>query len=231
MPPLAARQTFSACPAPYKSTDLLKNFMKRSFFWERIAQRYAKSPVADESAYQQKLDTTRSFMPADAQVFEFGCGTGSTAIALAPYADHIHAIDISANMLAIARDKVANAGLTNLSFEQNTIDDFAGENESMDVILGMSILHLLKNRSTAIDKAYSLLKPGGVLVTSTVCLQDSAPWVKLIAPIARPLGLLLKVFSSADLIASMQSTGFEIAHEWQKEGSQVLFLVARKPLA
>ncbi len=86
--------------------------MQRSFFWESIAQRYAKTPVADEAAYQQKLKTTREFMPTDARVFEFGCGTGSTAIAHGPYAGHIHAIDISANMLDIARSKAAEAGVT-----------------------------------------------------------------------------------------------------------------------
>ena len=39
------------------------------------------------------------------EVLEFGCGTGGTAIIHAPYVKHIRAIDISGNMIAIAKGK------------------------------------------------------------------------------------------------------------------------------
>ena len=62
-------------------------------FWDKIAERYSKQPVADESAYQKKLKVTREHFRPDMEVLEFGCGTGSTAIAHAPYVKHIQAID------------------------------------------------------------------------------------------------------------------------------------------
>ena len=51
-------------------------------FWDRIAERYSKSPVADEAAYQKKLQVTREYFRPDMEVLEIGCGTGSTAIVL-----------------------------------------------------------------------------------------------------------------------------------------------------
>ena len=53
-----------------------------SKFWDRIAARYARKPVADEAAYRRKLAVTRDYLAPDMDVLEFGCGTGSTAIVL-----------------------------------------------------------------------------------------------------------------------------------------------------
>ena len=56
----------------------------RSKFWDRIAVHYSKQPVADELSYQKKLEVTREFLTPQSKVLEFGCGTGSTAIAPCP---------------------------------------------------------------------------------------------------------------------------------------------------
>ena len=74
-------------------------------FWDRIAKRYSKRPVADEAAYQKKLQVTREYILPDMEVLVLGCGTGSTAIAHAPYVKHILAIDISPKMIDIAQGK------------------------------------------------------------------------------------------------------------------------------
>ena len=58
--------------------------MASSFFWNRIANRYSKQPVGDETAYQKKLQITRDYLEPHMEVLELGCGTGSTAIAHAP---------------------------------------------------------------------------------------------------------------------------------------------------
>ena len=74
-------------------------------FWDRIAERYSKRPVADEAAYQKKLQVTREYFQPDMAVLEFGCGTGSTTITHSPYVRHIRAIDISSKMIEIAKGK------------------------------------------------------------------------------------------------------------------------------
>ena len=73
-------------------------------FWDRIADRYSKQPIADQDAYQRKLDVTRTYFRPDMDVLELGCGTGGTAILHAPYVRHVRAVDISARMLEIARE-------------------------------------------------------------------------------------------------------------------------------
>lgn len=74
-------------------------------FWDKIAEKYSKQPIADEAAYQKKLQVTQEYFKPDMEVLELGCGTGSTAIIHAPYVKHIRAIDISSKMIEIAQGK------------------------------------------------------------------------------------------------------------------------------
>ena len=54
-------------------------------FWDKIADKYSKQPIADEASYQKKLNITQDYFKPDMKVLEFGCGTGSTAIIHSPY--------------------------------------------------------------------------------------------------------------------------------------------------
>ena len=143
---------------------------KPSRFWDRIAKRYSKQPVADEAAYQRKLEVTRGYLRPDMDVLEFGCGTGTTALIHAPFVKHITGVDISRNMLDIARAKAEAGNVENVTFRQANIDDLEAPDASYDVIMGHSILHLLQDKEEVIAKVWRMLKPGGVFVSSTVCM-------------------------------------------------------------
>lgn len=201
-----------------------------SKFWDRIADRYARKPVPDEKVYQRKLETTREYFRPDMEVLELGCGTGSTAIAHAPYVKHIRAVDISARMLAIGADRAAAAGVTNVTFEQADVDDFAAPGDSFDVVLALSVLHLLEDKDAAMAKVRTMLKPGGVFVSSTACVGDTMKWFKLVGPVGHFLGLIpmVKVFTRQALLDSLTRTGFTIEHEWQPGKGKAVFVVARK---
>ena len=201
-----------------------------SKFWDRIAKRYAKSPVADEGAYQKKLQVTRTYLKPDMEVLEIGCGTGSTALAHAPYVKHIRATDISANMIEIARGKAAADKVTNVTFEQAGVDDLSASDQAYDAVLGLSILHLLEDRDAAISQVHAMLKPGGVFVSSTACLGETMSFFKYIAPIGNFLGLLplVKVFTKQELLDSLSAAGFEIDHQWQPGKGKAVFIVAKK---
>jgi len=201
-----------------------------SKFWDRIAKRYAKKPVADEAAYQRKLQITRGYFRPDTEVFEFGCGTGSTAIAHSPYVGRIHAIDISSKMIEIARGKADRENVDNVSFEQSTIEQTYFPDQSFDVVLGLSILHLLDDKEEAIAKVHRMLKPGGVFVTSTICIGDTMKFFKIIAPVGKFLGLmpLVKVFTEGELVAGLTDAGFEIDHQWHPGNGKAVFIVAKK---
>ncbi len=199
-------------------------------FWDKIADKYSKQPIADEASYQKKLLLTQEYFKPDWSVLEFGCGTGSTALIHAPFVKHIRAIDISSAMIKIAQDKAEAQNIDNVTFEQLTIEELEVEDCSYDAVLGLSILHLLENKESAIAKVYKMLKPGGIFVTSTACLGDDMKWFKLIAPIGRFLGFfpLVKVFTVKELVTSLTDAGFAIDYQWQPGKNKAVFIVAKK---
>lgn len=214
------------------STDYIPAMTQPSSrFWDKIADRYARQPVKDEAAYQKKLQITQSLLRPDMTLLEFGCGTGTTALKHAPLVDRILAIDISARMLEIAEQKAEAAGADNVAFVRASIDDFTAPDNSFDMVLGLSILHLLADRDLAIAKVHKMLKPGGVFVSSTVCLGNTMSFFKLIGPLGHALGVLplLRVFTTQELVASITKQGFIIEHEWAPGKGTSVFVVARKP--
>jgi len=199
-------------------------------FWDRIAERYSKRPVSDEAAYEKKLQATREFFEQNMEVLELGCGTGSTAIAHAPYVKHILAIDISSRMIEIARGKAASENITNVTFEQSNIEEWSATDRTFDAVLGLSVLHLLADKEDVIARVYKMLRPGGVFVTSTACIGDTMKFFKFIAPVGKFFGLipLVKVFTTKDLVESMTVAGFEIDYQWQPGKGKGVFIVAKK---
>ncbi|MGI9271977.1 MAG: class I SAM-dependent methyltransferase [Woeseiaceae bacterium] len=203
---------------------------KSAKFWDRLAMRYSKRPVADEASYQKKLQITREYLEPNMEVLEFGCGTGSTAITHAPFVKHILAIDISSKMIEIAKGKADTNAIDNVTFRRASIDEFDAPEQGFDAVLGLSILHLVENRDEIIAKAYKMLRPNGIFVTSTACLGDTMKFFKIVAPIGRFFGLMptLKVFTSQQLQDSITNAGFQIEHHWQPGKGQATFIVAQK---
>ncbi|MEM6255992.1 MAG: class I SAM-dependent methyltransferase [Cyanobacteria bacterium P01_D01_bin.156] len=206
-------------------------------FWNKVADGYSRQPIADEAAYQKKLQITREYFQASMRVLEFGCGTGSTAIAHAPYVQHIQAIDFSSNMIEIAQAKAEAQSIQNVTFEPASVDDLSVHDGTYDAVLGLNVLHLLENKEAVIAKVYEMLQPGGVFITSTICLGDTMAWFNLVAPIGKFLGLfpLVKVFTIKDLEKSLTDAGFAIDYQWQAGdykspigNAKSVFIVAKK---
>lgn len=198
-------------------------------FWDKTAPRYAKSPVRDQETYQKKLAITQKYFRPDWSVLEFGCGTGSTAIAHAPHVRHILATDISGRMLEIAETKARDAGVENIHFQQGTLDSLTLAAEDYDAVLGLNILHLLEDVDAAITKVHRLLKPGGIFVSSTALLAEVAFYWRLLIPVMQRLGFAPSVnyLDKPGLMAKLSDAGFSIDYEWQP-GRESVFIVARK---
>jgi ubiquinone/menaquinone biosynthesis C-methylase UbiE len=200
-------------------------------FWNRLAKHYSQQPIADEATYQRKLDVTRGYLKPDMELFEFGCGTGGTAIIHAPFVKHIRAIDFSEAMLSIARQRAEEAGVNNVSFELGAIEDLVVPPAQFDMVLGLSVLHLLEDSDAAIGKVFAMLKPGGLFVSSTTCIAETGRIIRFLAPLGKALTLLphLNIMTKPELLDSLGSAGFVIEQEFQPGKGRAVFAVARKP--
>jgi len=203
---------------------------RETAFWNKLADKYSRRPISDEATYQKKLDITRKYFKPDMDVLEIGCGTGTTAIAHAPFVGHIRATDLSTRMVEIAKDKAKAEGIDNVMFEALSVDALDVPDDSIDVVLAHNILHLLEDKQRTIADVHKMLKPGGVFVTSTACIGDMMLPLRLIIPVGRLLRLfpLVKVFSVAELQESLVNAGFDIDYEWQPKKSAPAFIICRK---
>ena len=198
--------------------------------WDRFAKGYSEKPIADMEAYHRKLALSQTYFRPSMRLVEFGCGTGGTAIAHAPHVAHVTATDVSGKMLEFAHINAAEAGVDNVDFEVASIESFDAPDGSYDAVLMLSLLHLLENPGAALDKARRLLKPGGLLITSTACLRDNMGWFGMIAPVGAAIGLIprIQMLSVEELRGEIADRGFACLEEFQQDDARSYFQIARK---
>ena len=210
-------------------TNSEPNAPKAAKFWNRIAAKYARDPVADEAAYQYKLDRTASFLTPEMTLLEVGCGTGTTALYHAPRVKSVLATDFSSAMIDIAKAKAAKTGATNTTFQVTSIENLPAPDRPYDMIMAHSFLHLVNDIDSVLTKIRSLLAPGGLFVSSTVCIRDMNPILPLVLPIAGRTGLIPMVRSmrGPEVIAKIENAGFEILEHWRPNKKGSIFIIAQ----
>jgi len=201
-------------------------------FWDKKAEGYAKSSISDEESYKRKLIETQKVFTPTMRVLEFGCGTGATAVHHAPHVQHIDAIDIAKNMIEIGRRRARESNIENITFTRGTLTEFNADDDSVDAVLGLNVLHLLPDRQSVINEVARILKPGGAFVSSTGCLGSSyLRFIKLIVPLGKMLGLMPDVFvlTESQLASEMTNAGFTIETQWHHGVDDInVFMIARK---
>lgn len=182
-------------------------------FWDKISRKYAKDAIADLGGYERTLDRTRALLkPAD-QVLELGCGTGSTALRLAGDVRRYLATDLSAGMIAIAREKQAASPIPALAFQIATVEASTLETGRFNAVLGFNYLHMVRGLPGTLRRIHTLLAPGGLFISKTPCLGDMNPLLSLfLLPAMRAIGRApyVSVFSQAELCKLVSSAGFDI---------------------
>ena len=180
-------------------------------FWNKLAESYSRKPVADPLAFERKIAFMQSLIQPHSVIADLGCGTGSLALRLAPFAREVHGLDLSQEMVRIARDKAKSQGAHNVTFHVGPVDgSLPFLPQSLDGICACSLLHLVEDRAHLLALAFKLLKPGGFFVTSTPCLAESrvpyTPLLKLLHFMGR--APRVQVFSKQTLAAEIQQAGF-----------------------
>ncbi len=177
--------------------------MQRSFG----AAKYAKSTIKDMESYNFTLERTKSYLKADDNVLEVGCGTGSTALLLAESVRQITASDISIGMISIGSGKAQEQNISNVKFVTAGLFDSAIENGPFDVVLAFNILHLVDDLPRAIQRINGLLRSDGLFISKTICGSGSGMPLKLrIMKLVLPL---MQLIGKAPYVNFMKITALE----------------------
>jgi len=131
-----------------------------------LAPRYDirwKAYVAE--SVRETLKRTR-IRPGD-RVLDVGCGTGEllAAISLAVPEARLAGVDISPEMLAVARAKSSGG----LDLREGRAEALPFENETYDVVVSSSAFHFFRHPAAALAEMYRVLRPGGGIVLTDWC--------------------------------------------------------------
>ncbi len=107
------------------------------------------------------------------QVVDVGTGTGHTALALAPYASEVIALDITLPMLEEGRHLAASRGITNVRFLQGDACALPLPSNQFDLVTCRQAAHHFSNVVQAVSEWARVLKPGGkVVLDDTVSPEE-----------------------------------------------------------
>ena len=211
---------------------------KSEEFWDRASKNYDKTEERFDYIHNRSRENAKRFLKESDRVLDYGCGTGTAACQFSTLVKEVQAIDISSNMIEIAREKAAVANIENVSFEQGDIFDSKYSNKTFDVILAFNMLHTVPNPQDVILRVKELLKPDGLFISVTPCLRQKMSFlvslqIQFVSVLCK-LGLIpipIRRIISSDVESLLAVGGFQTleSEEIYKDASSY-FVVAKKSI-
>src|SRR6478609_5134648 len=175
-------------------------------------------------------DAETSGLPADAVSASLGCGNPTALLALEPGQTVLdlgsgggidvllsarrvgptgkaYGLDMTDEMLALARANQEKSGLENVEFLKGEIEHIPLPNNSVDVIISNCVINLSADKDRVLQEAFRVLKPGGRFAVSDVVVLGEVPddvrrsmelWV----------GCLAGALRDTDYLSKLSAAGF-----------------------
>ncbi len=141
-----------------RATAAQAYFRAHAAEWDRIRKLHVTDAAVEEAIRAALADKPfRSLL-------DLGTGTGRMLELFGPEIERGLGLDLSLDMLLLARDRLERAGLKNCSVRQGDIYDLQLANDSFDVVILHQVLHFLDDGARAIHEAARVLRPGGRLL-------------------------------------------------------------------
>jgi SAM-dependent methyltransferase len=175
-------------------------------------------------------DTEKGALPEKAVLASLGCGNPTALIELKPgetvldlgsgggidvllSASRVgpngkaYGLDMTDDMLALARENLRQAGATNVEFFKGEIENIPLPDSSVDVVISNCVINLSADKSRVLREAFRVLRPGGRFAVSDVIVRGQIPeavrqsmllWV----------GCIAGALEENDYIAKLLAAGF-----------------------
>jgi arsenite methyltransferase len=169
-------------------------------------------------------------LPAEAVLASLGCGNPTALAALQPGetvldlgsgggidvllsakrvgpTGHAYGLDMTDDMLALARANQLKSGITNVTFLKGEIESIPLPDNSVDVIISNCVINLSADKDKVLAEAFRVLKPGGRFAVSDVVTQgDMHPAIK--EKVLLWVGCIAGALAETDYRAKLTAAGF-----------------------
>lgn len=116
-------------------------------------------------------------------------------------------VDMTPQMLGLAEQNAAAAGMTNVEFRRGELEALPLEDASADVIISNCVINLSPDKDAVLAEAFRVLKPGGRFVVSDVVLERALPEAVANSPAAW-CGCVAGALKEDDFLARARAAGF-----------------------
>ena len=185
------------------------------------------SPITSELYDQAE---TRG-LPAEAILASLGCGNPTALAQLKPGESVLdlgsgggidvllsakrvgptgkaYGLDMTDEMLALARDNQRKAGIDNVEFLKGEIENIPMPDNTADVIISNCVINLSADKDRVLREAFRVLKPGGRLAVSDVVTRGDVP-AELRRDILLWAGCIAGALEESEYVAKLAQAGFE----------------------
>ena len=170
-------------------------------------------------------------LPADAVRASFGCGNPTALATIQPGETvldlgsgggidvllsakrvgprgKVYGLDMTDEMLALARENQQKAGVTNVEFLAGDIEDIPLPESSVDLIISNCVINLSPDKDRVLKEAFRVLKPGGRLAVSDIVVRGSMP-EEVRHSVELWAGCVAGALEESDYRRKLQQAGFE----------------------
>jgi arsenite methyltransferase len=154
--------------------------------------------------------TALAELRAGETVLDLGSGGGIDVLLSARRvgpAGKAYGLDMTDEMLALARRNQAEAGVTNVEFLKGEIEDVPLPDDSVDVIISNCVINLSSDKERVLAEAFRVLKPGGRLAVSDVVVRGSVP-AEIRRNVELWVGCVAGAMEESEYVAKLERAGF-----------------------
>src|ERR1022692_2386988 len=119
-----------------------------------------------------------------------------------------YGLDMTDEMLALARENQRKAGVANVEFLKGEIENIPLPDNSVDVIISNCVINLSADKNRVLREAFRVLKPGGRFAVSDVVLRGDVP-DEVRRSMEMWVGCIAGALRNDDYVAKLSGAGFE----------------------
>src|SRR5579875_3252382 len=176
-------------------------------------------------------DEEKDVVPEDAVLASLGCGNPTALIDLRPGETVLdlgsgggidvllsakrvgptgkaYGLDMTEDMLALARKNQKQAGVSNVEFLKGEIENIPLPDNSVDVIISNCVINLSSDKDRVLREAFRVLKPGGRFAVSDVVVRGSVP-EEVRKSMLLWVGCIAGALEENEYLAKLNGAGFE----------------------